>query len=105
LLDVLEVLLDAFSDDVLLDGWSIAQRSRRSGPMVYKVIDRLEDAGWITARWEDHSAPGRDRRRLYQLKPNATVAAGDMVRTHPPKRRAAWRPSRPGVAHGRTAAT
>lgn len=107
LLDVLEVLLDAFGDDVLLDGWTIAHRSKRSGPTVYKVIDRLEDAEWVSAKWEEAGggAAGHDRRRLYRLKPNATAAAGDMLREHPRLKRASWSPARPGIAHSRTSTT
>jgi PadR family transcriptional regulator, regulatory protein PadR len=103
LLDVLEVLLDAFGKDVLLDGWTIAHRSRRSGPTVYKVIDRLEDAEWISAKWEEtgSDASGHDRRRLYQLKPNATAAAGELLRDNPRRKRAPWSAAQPGIAHSR----
>ena len=66
MLDVLEVLLQAFdsrADD--LHGWAIMKATKRSGPTVYGVLDRLEDIGWISGRWEDENPePGKPRRRL-----------------------------------------
>lgn len=59
LLDVLTVLLEAFEDDRReLHGWAIMKATARSGPTVYGVLDRLEDAHWITGRWEDHQQSG-----------------------------------------------
>jgi hypothetical protein len=55
LLDVLAVLLAAFEDDRReMHGWAIMKATARSGPTVYGVLDRLEDAHLITGRWEDH---------------------------------------------------
>jgi len=53
LLDLLEVFLQAFSEDAELHGWAITKATKRSGPTVYGVLDRLEDTGWITGHWED----------------------------------------------------
>jgi PadR family transcriptional regulator len=37
---------------------------------IYPIVARLEQAGWVTSRWEDpgeHTAEGRPRRRYYRL--------------------------------------
>ena len=47
LLDVLEVFLQTFNDDAEFHGWAI---TKRSGPTVYGVRDRLEDVSWITGQ-------------------------------------------------------
>jgi DNA-binding PadR family transcriptional regulator len=77
LLDVLEVLLNAFENDRQeLHGWAIMKAASRSGPTVYGILDRLEDAGWITGRWEDrHPQPNKPRRRFYQLTPTGASSA------------------------------
>ena len=73
LLDVLEVLLEAFDNDRQeLHGWAIIKTAGRSGPTVYGVLDRLEDANWITGRWEDHHPqPNKPRRRFSNSPPLA----------------------------------
>ncbi len=80
LLDVLEVLLGALADGDEMHGWLIAKAAGRSGPTVYGVIDRLEDAGWVTGRWEqENPQPGKPRRRLYVLTSSGSRAARDLL--------------------------
>ena len=99
LLDVLEILLVAFAEDAELHGWAIARAAKRSGPTVYGVIDRLEDAGWIAGRWEEgNPQPGKPRRRLYRLTPTGIALAKDLLATRRP-RSPAHRPApRPAFA-------
>ncbi len=105
LLDVVEVFLQAFHDDVQLHGWAITKATKRSGPTVYGCLDRLENAGWITGQWEDQPPESnRPRRRLYRLTPTGVTAARDLLATrrpealhHPPRHRS--RPE-PGLAFG-----
>ena len=86
LLDVLEVFLQGLNDDVELHGWAIVKSTKRSGPTTYGVLDRLEDAGWITGRWEDQpSESNRPRRRLYRLTPTGAVAARDLLAARRPQ--------------------
>ncbi|GAA2128867.1 PadR family transcriptional regulator [Actinomadura napierensis] len=86
LLDVAEVLLQAFDDKVELHGWAILKATKRSGPTVYGVLDRLEDAGWIIGRWEDqHPEPNKPRRRFYQLTPTGVVAARNVLAERRPE--------------------
>jgi PadR family transcriptional regulator PadR len=80
LLDVLEVFLRAFDEDAELHGWAIMKLVKRSGPTVYGVLDRLEDAGWVTGRWEErHPEPSKPRRRFYRLTPDGAVAVRRLV--------------------------
>jgi DNA-binding PadR family transcriptional regulator len=96
LLDVLEVLLQAFdsrADD--LHGWAIMKATKRSGPTVYGVLDRLEDIGWISGRWEDKNPePGKPRRRLYSITPTGVVGARELLRVRRPQalRSQRWMP-------------
>ena len=102
LLDVLEVFIQAFTDDEgELHGWQIVKSTGRSGPTVYGVLDRLVDAGWISGRWEEENPqPNRPRRRLYRLTPDGVASARQLLAERRP-RLAAGRPSQPGFAPGR----
>jgi DNA-binding PadR family transcriptional regulator len=76
LLDVLEALLHAYQQDVEPHGWELMRTTKRAGPTVYRVLDRLEDAEWVTARWEDSNPdPSRPRRRFYRLSPTGLTQA------------------------------
>jgi PadR family transcriptional regulator, regulatory protein PadR len=100
LLDVLEVFLHAFSDGKELHGWAILKATRRSGPTVYGVLDRLEDAGWVVGRWEDQPpSSNTPRRRLYRFTSDGVAAARDLVASRRPA--ALTKPTRqprPGLA-------
>ncbi len=79
LLDVLEIFLHAVNDDAELHGWASTKATKRSGPTVYGVLDRLEGAAWITGRWEDqHPESNKPRRRLYRLTPIGITGARDL---------------------------
>jgi DNA-binding PadR family transcriptional regulator len=65
LLAVLEALLEA--EGFELHGWAIMKQTGRAGPTVYKILERLAAAGWLTARWDEVTEPGRPRRRYYRL--------------------------------------
>ncbi|GAA3832627.1 hypothetical protein GCM10022226_62380 [Sphaerisporangium flaviroseum] len=94
LLDVLELLLQAFNDQTELHGWIIAKTTKRSGPTIYGVIDRIEDAGWVSGRWEDNPQPNKPRRKLYTLTPTGVVEARALLA----QRRPAPVQARPGRA-------
>jgi len=66
--DVLALLLQAWDDGVEVHGWLLIKSVRRCGPTVYQVLDRLEDAGWVSGSWEVLPAgQKRPRRRYYRL--------------------------------------
>lgn len=73
-LDVLEVLLRAHRDGRDIHGWEIKKATRRSGPTVYGVIDRLEDAKLIEGRWEHQDSSDKGPRRRYYRLTGAGVA-------------------------------
>lgn len=86
LLDVLEIFLQAVGDDAELHGWAILKETKRSGPTVYGVLDRLEDAGWVVGRWEtQHPQANKPRRRLYRLTPDGISAARTLIADRRPE--------------------
>jgi DNA-binding PadR family transcriptional regulator len=97
-LDVLEVLVRAFAEDARVHGWAIMKSTGRAGPTVYKVLDRLEKAGWITGEWEqlapDQAGP---RRRFYRLTGEGALAAQALLA----QRRPAALKTRPALGFGR----
>ena len=76
MVDVLALLLQAWEDGTDVHGLMIMRSVRRSGPAVYKVLDRLEDRGWIDSHWEVLE-PGekRPRRRYYRLSASGAESA------------------------------
>ena len=85
LLDVLEIFLQALAEQRDLHGWAILKATKRAGPTVYGVLDRLEDAGWVTGRWEDqHPKTNTPRRRLYRLTPTGAAAARELLAARRP---------------------
>jgi PadR family transcriptional regulator, regulatory protein PadR len=52
-----------------LYGLEIATKAGILGGTMYPLLARLEQAGWLTSRWEDldETAAGRRRRRYYRL--------------------------------------
>ena len=51
---------------------------------VYLLLARLEQAGWLTSRWEniDPAQEGRPRRRLYRLTEDGELAAARAIDDH-----------------------
>lgn len=85
-LDVLEVLLSALDSSSDLHGWAIMKETRRSGPTVYGVLDRLEDMGWVTGQWEAQNPdPSRPRRRFYRITPTGRIGATELLLKHRPQ--------------------
>jgi PadR family transcriptional regulator PadR len=103
LLDVLEVLIEAFERGTELHGWAIMKATKRSGPTVYGVVDRLEGAGWITGRWEsENPEPNKPRRRLYHLTSDGAIEARALVAARRPQTAPARRRPESGLAPGLT---
>jgi PadR family transcriptional regulator PadR len=78
LLDVLECLVLGWQRGEEQYGWSMMKAVGRSGPTVYGVLDRLEDADWIVGRWDDAPEPG-PRRRFYRLTPDGYAHAEQIL--------------------------
>jgi DNA-binding PadR family transcriptional regulator len=66
------VLVVLLSDVTNLSGGPLMKLSRTSGPRVYGLLDKLEDAGLVTAEWEVGPEP---RRRFYRLTPDGRTWA------------------------------
>src|SRR5690349_5455447 len=96
-LDVVQAFLDAGDDE--LHGWAIISTTGRAGPTVYKILERLTDMGWVTARWDDRAAePNKPRRRYYRLTGEGVTHAQALVTerrqaTRPTHTRPAYRPA------------
>jgi DNA-binding PadR family transcriptional regulator len=77
-LDVLRELLANRGSE--LHGWSICKSTGRSGPTVYKILERLEERSLASSRWEEagHTA-GKPPRRLYRLTEEGAVQARAML--------------------------
>lgn len=90
-LDVLEVLLANGTD--ALWGLEIVKRAARPTGSVYPILDRLEQAGWLTSEWEAEAARRGARRRLYYLTAQgATETAKILAERRPGKAPSAARP-------------
>ncbi|MDQ3934465.1 MAG: PadR family transcriptional regulator [Actinomycetota bacterium] len=64
---VFQVFLDSPSDESY--GFELASASGLPAGTIYPILRRLEEAGFVTGRWEeiDESEHGRRRRRYYRL--------------------------------------
>jgi PadR family transcriptional regulator PadR len=84
-LDVLETLLSAGDDEV--HGWAIMKMTKRTGPTVYQILERLSQAQWIDSRWEDQGpAANRPRRRFYRLTAHGAMAVRSLLAERRPVR-------------------
>ena len=65
-------------------GLQLASEAALKSGSVYVVLARLEQAGWLTSRWEeiDPAVEGRPRRRLYRLTGEGLRAATQAVDEH-----------------------
>lgn len=76
-LDVLEVLIGPDED---LYGLKVAQAAGRKTGVVYPILNRLEEAGWVDSFWERAERTDRGpRRRFYRLDPQALNAARSLL--------------------------
>lgn len=65
----LKVLAAMMSSEEEISGAEIARSTKLASGTLYPILMRLEDAKWVTSRWEDGDPRqlGRPRRRLYQI--------------------------------------
>lgn len=65
-------------------GLQLAGEAGLKSGSVYVVLARLEQAGWLTSRWEeiDPSVEGRPRRRLYALTGEGRHAGAQAIEQH-----------------------
>lgn len=79
---VLDQLLREPTAEVV--GVTLVVETGLSSGTTYTILHRLEDAGWLEARWEDIDpvAAGRPRRRLYRLTGAGVVSARHDLAAH-----------------------
>src|SRR5579884_718413 len=65
LLRVLTALVEEPGDEVY--GLEILRRTGLKSGTLYPILDRLVEAGWVSARWEDEPGGSGPRRRFYRL--------------------------------------
>jgi DNA-binding PadR family transcriptional regulator len=64
-----QILLTALSEGsgVWRHGYDLSRETGLKSGTLYPILIRLEQQGWLEARWEDEPAPGKPRRHLYRL--------------------------------------
>lgn len=60
-------------------GLQLIKNTGRPAGSIYPILDRLENLGWVTSKWEEDSNRKGPRRRLYQLTTDGAKAAPDVV--------------------------
>jgi PadR family transcriptional regulator PadR len=48
-------------------GYDLSRETDLKAGTLYPILMRLSDAGWLEARWEEPSSPGRPPRHMYRL--------------------------------------
>jgi DNA-binding PadR family transcriptional regulator len=77
-----------------IHGWAVVTETSLAGGTVYPILQRLENIGWVTSRW-DHTQTGRPPRRYYRVveahrREAAGLVAARMAAVHTaPHRKAA----------------
>lgn len=86
-IDVLTVLDDT---EGACWGLLVIKSSGRPAGSVYPILERLEQAGWVTSSWEADDARSGPRRRYYKLTEEGGSAArsaiSEFTRKHAPVR-------------------
>ena len=80
---VRRVLLVLLTGADNLSGITIMQLAGTTGFGAYTVIDRLEEAGWITGEWDQYMAP--PRRRYYKLTRQGRAKAIGLLKLEMPE--------------------
>jgi PadR family transcriptional regulator, regulatory protein PadR len=67
-LKVLAALMSRTEEEI--SGAEIGRTTKLASGTLYPILLRLEEAGWVSSRWEvgDPHQLGRPRRRLYQIE-------------------------------------
>jgi PadR family transcriptional regulator PadR len=63
-------------------GYELWKRSGVRSGVMYPILHRLLNEGWLSDGWEDKGSPGRRRppRRYYELTPNGEAEADALLR-------------------------
>lgn len=79
---VLRALLDATTE---MYGLEVCDATGVDPGSIYPILGRLEEAGWVTSRWEaiDPAQEGRPRRRYWQITDQGRTAATARLACYP----------------------
>jgi len=63
-------------------GYELGRQARVRSGVLYPILRRMTDAGWLTDGWEEPSevGSGRPPRRYYRLTGNGARACADVLR-------------------------
>jgi len=56
-------------------GYDLSRDTDLKAGTLYPILMRLSDAGWLEARWEEPSSPGRPPRHMYRLTQDGRAGA------------------------------
>ena len=76
-----------------MSGADIARRANLKSGTLYPLLNRLEEAAWLSSKWEDVSPQevGRPRRRLYEMTGlGVRRASAEFEEIHLPSGVPAW---------------
>jgi PadR family transcriptional regulator PadR len=79
LVRVLEALLENPQDQHW--GYELQKRAKIRSGVLYPILRRLHEAGWVEDGWEDQreASQGRPPRRYYVLTPQGVTAARELL--------------------------
>jgi PadR family transcriptional regulator PadR len=84
LIKVLVALIEAAHVGAEPYGLELSRQTGLKGGTLYPLLDRLEGAGWVGARWEEEEPSDikRPRRCFYALTPDGMAAARRVLAEH-----------------------
>src|SRR6202521_5877113 len=68
-------------------GYDLSRETDLKAGTLYPILMRLTDAGWMEARWEEPSLPGRPPRHLYRLTQDGRAGARAAAKDAPARTR------------------
>jgi len=64
-------------------GYDLSRDTDLKAGTLYPILMRLSDAGWLEARWEEPSSPGRPPRHMYRLTQDGRAGARAATKDEP----------------------
>ncbi|MEU6718005.1 helix-turn-helix transcriptional regulator [Nonomuraea sp. NPDC046802] len=89
---VLDALLAAQAEDPPW-GYRICAETELGPGTVYPILERLEQAGWITGQWEADTPHARPARRLYTISDTGRQMYAEALARSSKRRGAQLRPA------------